>query len=338
MEKLFCLLVLSILTSCSFPKNEFSYIDLSKSIVLDSAETIFDFEDKYPISVKASDSLLYVIQIKSNNCMMTLNLNTNKLINSFGHVGHGPNELVNPDFILSTDNSEILIEDGDSRKIMKVYQNSDTVKLVEYIKYPEAIFISSEINFSENFIVGRKVDALEGKMFFVYNRNTGTIFEEDYFPKLNNPVSDLNYTFAPAIAFNEQKNRIVAGMYFFDMFHLYDLTGKRINTFCFSEKSIPKVKKKALNLQDGYSGIIRVFPTDDYCYLFRITKKPTDSRVEKMIIQINWEGELINSYRFMDDISGQFYVDENSRKLYIIRNYINLEDNEIYGIVSYDLS
>lgn len=40
----------------------------------------------------------------------------------------------------------------------------------------------------------------------------------------------------------------------------------------------------------------------------------------------------------MDDISGQFYVDENSRKLYIIRNYINLEDNEIYGIVSYDLS
>lgn len=338
MKKSICLFALFILISCNLPKNEFIYIDLSKSIVLDSAETIFDFEDKYPVSVKISDSLLFIIQIKSDNCMMALNLNSKKVSDSFGHIGHGPNELINPNFILSTDDFGVLIEDGDSRKIMKLHQDSDTFKFVEYIKYPDPIFISSEINFSNNFIVGRKVDALEGKMFFIYNRNTGALFEEDHFPKLKDPISDSNYTFAPAIAFNEHKNRIVAGMYFFDMFHMYDLNGKYIDTFCFSEKNTPNVKNGLLDLQDGYSGIIRVFPTDDYCYLLRITTKPVDNRVEKMIIQINWKGELINSYRFVDDVSGQFYVDEASRKLYIIRNYINSEDNEIFGIVSYNLS
>lgn len=333
----FVLLMLSILISCNLPKSEFTYIDLSKSVVLDSAETIFDFEDKYPVSVKLLDSLLFIIQIKSDDCMMTLNLNTKKITNSFGHVGHGPNDLINPNFILSTDDSDILIEDGNAKKILKVVQTVDSIKLVEHIEYPEYLLVSSEINFSKNFIVGRKVNTLEGKMFFVYNRNTKSIFEEDCFPKLKDPISDPNYTYAPAIAFNEHKNRIVVGMYFFDMFHLYDLTGKRINTFCFSENGIPHVKENALNLQEDYSGIIRVFPTNDYCYLFRITNKPATNQVEKMILQINWEGELIKSYRFRDNISGQFYIDEHSRELYIIRNYINSEGNEIFGIVSYEL-
>lgn len=145
MKKSICLLILFILVSCNLPKNEFSYIDLSKSVVLDSAETIFDFEDKYPVSVKALDSLLFVIQIKSDNCMMALNLNTKKITNYFGHLRHGPNELINPNFILSTDNSDILIEDGNAKKIIKVFQNTDTIKLIEHIEYPEPIFISSEM-------------------------------------------------------------------------------------------------------------------------------------------------------------------------------------------------
>lgn len=338
MKKLLCLFALSILISCNLAKNEFGYIDLSKSIVLDSAETIIEFDDKYPVSVKVLDSLLFVMQIKADNCMMALNLNTKETIASFGRIGHGPNELINPNFILSTDSFGVLIEDGNSKKIMKLYQSSDKFKFVEYIKYPNPIFVSSEINLSKNFIVGRKVDVLEGKMFFIYNRSTEALLEEDYFPKLKDSVSDSNYTFAPAIAFNEHKNRIVVGMYFFDMFHLYDLNGKYIDTFCFSEKNTPNVKNGLLDLQDGYSGIIRVFPTDDYCYLLRMTTKPADNQVEKMLIQINWEGRIMNSYRFIDDVSGQFYVDEISKKLYIIRNYINTEEKEIFAIVSYDLS
>lgn len=337
-NSIYLLLLISLL-SCNTTKEEFSYIDLSKSIILDSAETVITFDDKYPTDIKILDSLLYIIQTKSDSCMMVVNLNTKKKIRSFGRVGHGPDDLMSPNFIHSIGNPDIIIEEGKLRKILKIKHSKDSTEFVEYSKYPEAIFPSSELNFSTNFIVGRKVDASEDKMFFIYNKNTGSLTETGYYPELGNVVADPNYTFASALAFNEYKNRIVAGMYFFDMFHLYDLEGKRIHTFCFSKKWLPTVdeKNKRVDLNNGYSGIIRVFPTENYCYLFRYTQLPENGNSEKTIVQINWEGELINSYTFTDDISGQFYMDEKLKKLYAIRNYINTEGNEIFGIVAYKI-
>lgn len=341
MKKLIYLLLFSFLVSCNLSKNEskneFFRIDLSESIIMDSMETIFDFYDKYPVAVKISDSLMYIIQTKAEDCIMVLNMHTKQIVDSLGRVGHGPNDLINPNFILSADNSEVLIEDGNLKKMMKIEQSVDSLKIMEYIEYPDPIFLGSEINLSANFIVGRKVDALEGKMFFVYNRNTDSIFEINCYPKLEESISDVNYAFAPAIAFNEHKNRIVVGMYFFDMFHLYDLTGEYIKTCCFSEKFIPNIDKKTkrLDLSNGYSGIIRTFSTNDYCYLLRMIQKSENDQPKYMIIQLDWEGELINSYLFNDDISGQFYVDEKMKKIYVIRRYINIEDEEIFSIVSY---
>ena len=45
--------------------------------------------------------------------------------------------------------------------------------LKEYIPYPDSIFISSETNLSKNYIVGRKIDATNPNMFFVYNQYFG---------------------------------------------------------------------------------------------------------------------------------------------------------------------
>lgn len=331
------------MVSCNLSKNEnkkdFSHIDLSGSITMDSIETIFDFCDKYPVAVKISDSLMYIIQTKAENCIMVLSMQTKQIIDSLGRVGHGPNDLINPNFISSADNSEVLIEDGNSKKIMKIEQSLDSIKIMKYIDYPDPIFLSSEINLSAHFIVGRKVDALEGKMFFIYNRTTDSIFEIDCYPKLKEPIPDANYMFAPTIAFNEHKQRIVVGMYFFDMFHLYDLTGKHIKTCCFSENSIPNIdnKTRRLDLSNGYAGIVRTFSTDDYCYLLRMIQKDGNEHPQYTIIQLDWEGELIKSYLFNDDISGQFYVDEKMKKIYVIRRHINPEDEEIFSIVSYKI-
>jgi hypothetical protein len=234
-----------------------------------------------------------------------------------------------------------LLEDGNLKKILKIeidnIDNNKTFTLKQHIDYPERIFLSSEINFSDNFVVGRKIS--KGKMFYIYKMGADLINDIDYYPLIRNLKHDPNYIYAPTLALNEEKNKIVVGMYFFDMFHLYDLNGNRIKSFCFSENCIPKFESDDLmqDLQNGYSGIIRVFPTNDYCYLLRITGEPLTNNNEKMLIKINWDGELIKVYKIQDEIEGQFYISEKEKKMYAIRHFIDAEEKEIYGIVSYSL-
>lgn len=337
MKNIIYFFIVFILLSCNQSPKQFSYIDLSASTPLDSAEVIYTFDDKYPISIRLTDSLMFVILVKSDTCLTVINTNTKEVIASLGPVGNGPDDLVSPSFILSTDNPNVLIEDVNLQRIIKINTDIDSLKLQDYTQYPESLFGSSELNLSENFIVGRKVNPKEKKMFFVYNRNKGTTAEADYFPELNAPLSDYNYTYAPVLALNEKQNRVIAGMYFFDLFHVYDLEGSRIKTFCFSENCVPSINAEAkmLDLREGYAGIIRAYSTTKYCYLLRVEYKPEYPDGKQKIIQIDWNGKFINSYDFTDDISGQFYVDEHSNKIYLIRNHMNSEGEDLFDIVSY---
>lgn len=73
----------------------------------------------------------------------------------------------------------------------------------------------------------------------------------------------------------------------------------------------------------------------DFYDKYPVAVEISDSSAEYMIIQLNWEGQLINSYLFNDDISGQFYVDEKMKKIYAIRRYINLDEEEVFSVVAY---
>ena len=90
------------------------------------------------------------------------------------------------------------------------------------------------------------------------------------------------------------------------------------------------------HLEDGYTGIIRAYPTKEYCYLLR-SEKDKNGDSSEMLIQIDWEGNLIHSYKFKDHVSGQFYINEDSNTLYIICNYIRSDDEDIFAIISYNL-
>lgn len=293
MKKIYILLAFLSLLSCNPVEKSFDLIDLSKPVILESPEILLEFDDKYPVSIKVMDSLLFVIYVKADTCIDVYNMETKQKIRSLGPAGHGPDDLMDPNFILS-----------------------------------------------DNYIVGRQVDGTEGKMFFIYNRAKGNFSEVNRFFDLKEPISDYNYAFASTIALNEQQNRIIAGMYFFDMIHIFDLEGRHIHTFRFSEHCIPEVNSstKMLALGNGYSGFIRCFPTEKYCYLLRISGNPIKGKAEKMLIQTDWNGNLVNSYRFVENVSGQFYIDERTRKLYIIRNSRNADLNEeMFDVVSYDL-
>lgn len=334
---IFCVFIFS----CTSVDDDFDFVDLSKSTTLQSPETILRFDDKYPVSVKVKDSLLFVIYVKADTCVEVYNIETKRKIKSLGPVGHGADDLINPNFILSADNDRVLLDEGNLRKIVEIAKDdAGDMRLKDYIPYPDSLLISSETNLSEKYIAGRKVDANDGNLFIVYNRDTGKILEAECPFTLNEPIADYNYTFASIVALNERQNRIMVGMYFFDLVHVYDLEGKHINTFKFSERCIPDVNKntRRLALENGYSGFIRCFPTEKYCYLLRMTTDPAAGKTEKMLVQTDWNGNLVHSYRFADNVSGQFYIDEPTHRLYIIRNSWDAAINEeVFEIVSFKL-
>jgi hypothetical protein len=322
-------------------QEEYNYLDLSKSSILNSSETLYEFYDSHPVSITVKDSIMFIIQVQSNICLIAFNLNSKKIVNYFGRLGQGPNEVLRPSFITSIDGFDVLIEDVNTKKIMKINKRKDNeyFDIDPYIEYPIRLYPSDETNFSTNFITGRMMD--RGEMLYIYSKTADSLIHVNFYPIIKHLKNDLNYVYASRIGLNEEKNRIVLGMSFFDLFGLYDLSGKRINTSCFSKNCIPKFESDDINqdLKEGHSRIVRVFPTNDYCYLLRYTNKSVTGEYEKTFIQLNWDGKLINSYKMQDDITGgRFYVDEKERKLYAIRHYINMKEEEIYAIASFQLN
>jgi hypothetical protein len=267
-------------------------------------------------------------------------MNAKQIIHQMGNVGHGPDDIIRVDFMPSIEEQDVLLEDGSVKKflIIDFDSNKKIFAFKKYIEYPDIIFPSGETNISKNFIVGRKVG--KGKMFYIYNRNTNSMIEIDYYPVIKNLKHDPNYIYAPTIVLNEEKNKIIAGMYLFDMFHLYDLEGKRIQTFCFSENCIPNLDSNDLmqDIQKCNAGLIRSFSTNDYCYFLRIRGNRLTDKIENMLIQIDWDGKLINAYKTQDTIEGQFYIDEKERKMYAIRSVVKSLHNDTYEIVTYKLN
>lgn len=332
-----CLFV-SSLFSCSSEKQE-ERIEVTDILTLDSAEVVYDFVDKYPVSLSKIDSLLYVISIKSDTCMSVINLNTKNMLCSFGPVGHGDNDLLNPNFILSIDSDDLLLDVGNLRRIVDVdYYEQDSIVMND-LEYPDLIFLSSELNMSDKYIVGRKIDAYDDSMFFIYNKKKEKIISVSCFPMLNYSILDYNYTYSSVLALNENKERIISGMYFFDMFHIYDLSGNRLKTIKFSDDCYPQVDRDLgrIDFTKKYNGIVRAYPTQNYCYLLRMINRNAKGFPQYMLVQMDWEGCIRRCYMFNDSVSGQFLVDEVHNKIYIIKNYIDDDGEEVFSIVSYKL-
>jgi hypothetical protein len=265
------------------------------------------------------------------------------VIGSFGTRGQGPEDLIFPQFASSVNGiNGLCIYDVNARKIMKIKQKNDKYFLFEKLMdYPIKIFPADNICYSGNLIVGRKIGAGSEKMFFIYDIAKDMIYETDIYPILEANVDDISYAYASNLALNTNRGKIIAGMYFFDMFHIYDLEGKRIKTVCFSKNSIPKVdqERNMLDLKNGYSGIVSVFSTEDYCYFLRYTQIPNINDTEKILIQINWDGEIINTYAINEAlVTPKFCIDTQKNKMYAITHSIGADMVEYNNVVSYNLN
>ena len=99
-KKLFSLLLLSIFYSCQESDNAI-YTPLPEAKVLTDCELIFRFDTEYPLQVQEKDSLLFLTSRKSDKCITVINKNTKSVSQKFANRGMGPNDAIDPEFIVN---------------------------------------------------------------------------------------------------------------------------------------------------------------------------------------------------------------------------------------------
>lgn len=332
----FFYLVLS-LNSCK-QENKWVALDIiqsAKEIVIE--DCFYKFDSKLPINLSLKDSIIFINFTGSTHALSALNINTKSLVDSFGNIGNGPEEVISPEFIYQTSSSDVTLSDVSSKRIMAIVLDSIDMKygLRNIMNYPNEIYPASDIAMSNTFITGRNLRS-EDAMFFIYNKNDETSIDIPFYPSVKYLESRRNYFYATRTAINENANRIISANYFFNMFHVYSLKGDHIQSFSLSENPIPNInmKSKELDINNKYTGIQALFATDNYCYMMVKTKN-SETKENVTIVQSNWNGKILNSFQIVDDLVGGFCVDEGNKRMYGIIQDIDNKEDEIYKVVSY---
>lgn len=302
-------------------------------------------DDKLPIELDFCDSSLYVVMAKSDTSIYVFDTKNGELQAALGLVGHGPEDVISPSFIGNNydyrkEAGGLLYYDLNSKMIL---QTTKSHHLKKIMPYPENMYPGSSLNITKDYLVGKKIGRDFNKMFFVYDVKNKKLNEIDFSPVINNEdldKIDKNYLYSANIGCNQKKNRIILGMYFFDMIHIYNMQGKQLKSISLSKGYDPEEALKQRINGYGYIGCPRIYATENYCYVRRdlVDEKKSD-KFECQIIKLDWDGNLVSIYQIKENLKYGFCVNENNNTLYCISQIIDsLTNNEYYDIVSYKIS
>ena len=331
-------------------KHLYTYVDCSSMMKNLSCKPLFSSDNKMLTDIEIIDSFMVVIQRMRDTCILIINQNSQQIIAHAGIKGRGPNEVIDIDYIRNIKKDSIgrlFFDDVNNKKLLFMnFRDKDSRFVLEKLMdYPAAIFPCSNLCISSNYIIGRKIETDNKNMFFIYNQENDRMTNILFSPEIKGLERNINYFYASHLAMNDRKNTIVAGMYFFDMIQLYDLQGNQKRVVHFSKNWKPNVEKQTqmLDFSKGLSGISFMYATDGYCYIKRRSVSPLqtpngiEERVENMIVQMDWNGNLIKTYNISEELIGQFCVDEESGKIFAIQHQIE-GIKEFYNIVYYDMN
>ncbi|MDR3236550.1 MAG: hypothetical protein LBT48_07520 [Prevotellaceae bacterium] len=334
------IIICGFLISCDKQSDDFTYYDLSDSPAIVLNDTLQNFDSRTIMDMAISDSILFLIQYGYDELILAIDRSKNQIVSMFGHTGSGPDDMLDPSFIsIINHQNEVYINDVNTKKLMKIIRSQNNhFHFEKLMDYHSQIFPTSNMCYSEDFIVGRKISSETKKMFYIYNMEQNSINDIDIYPKLKANINDVNYYYASNFGLHAAKRRIIAGMYFFDMFHVYNLNGERIKTVCFSKDCILPVDNThhVLAIQNGYSGIVSIFSTNEYCYLLRYTEIP-QTEGHYMLVQTDWDGKIIHTYTINEKLATpKFCVDSRDHKMYMVTHSID-GDTEYNTVVSYNV-
>lgn len=348
MKNLLYILISLVGMSCSEKKSDV-YVEIAGYKTLANPETVIRFDDKFPVYLDLKDSVLFIVNRNSDKCMAAVDVRTGRIIKELGTKGNGPNDVFGPEFIVNNPvmdavDSFLYFADVNKYRFLKV-NAMDTAKMNFEIlsEFPSEIYPSGNINFSDSIIVGRRISSAVNEMFFIYDREGRKMQPIGYYPAVKNLTNDLTYFYASNVAANKSENKIIAGMYFFDMLHVFDFKGNRLKSFSFSEKAVPEVNVESgiLDLQGGYTGFSLTYPLEKHIYLKRnevsteLVNGEQQETAQTSVLKFDWDGNLIDAYKFDRNVNW-FCVNREETELYAISNLVE-NDLEYYDILRYGL-
>lgn len=70
-------------------------------------------------------------------------------------------------------------------------------------------------------------------------------------------------------------------------------------------------------------------------HLYILTKTKNADLPDTRVVQIDWDGKLINSFQIDETLIGGILIDESEKRMYAIIHSVNDKGNEIFEVVSY---
>lgn len=346
-------IMVSILSGCrhtqSISNDDSLMNNLSKKVLansefkdLRSGHLIKSFGEKFPVSIEFNDSLLYVVMAKSDTCIYIYNIENSELAGSMGNVGYGPNDVLSPNLIMNSNALKkkvggVVYYDLNTKRIF-LAKGKD--QLIPISGINEKIYPAKDLSMGNRYWIGQKIVPNNESLCQIYDSITDVLKAIETYPKIKEIDSrvDRNYLYSSKIVFNEKKNRIVLGMYFWDLIQVYDLEGHKIKTFSLVENYDAESCMKRMFEEENYIGFTQIYATEDYCYLRRVLTNGKTHKGEKMqVIKMDWDGNIITIYRLGDLMVGGFTVDEENETMIGIVQTVNEDIEEFYNIVSYKL-
>lgn len=315
-----------------------------ETCTLSNPDTLVTFLSEMPIELMCVDSCLFVTFAKQDTLVRAYSLNSNDCLGVVAVRGNGPQELLSPYIVRNAylPNSDIArLHDTNGHCIVEI--NVNTRKITKR-DLPFDELNGSSMNFDGTQYVYQPI--YDSTHFFtIDNKSTSKPIYIDYPFELSSKVEDIikgnaAYMLSANINTNFSKDRIIASMYFTDIYYVYDLRGNILSKLSLSNEDcdINKLLNDYIGLRKN--GIARYSPgyaTDSLCYLRRIIEKPNYDhdgydKIHTSILIVDWDGKPVRLLHAPENI-GNFCVDQHGRIIGI--EIESTDSKEAYHLVRF---
>ena len=338
MKPLIISLLIVLLCSCNSQIDKriiFLELDKTKTLTMDQPIQIQSFATEYPIEMMKHDSIIYIISAKSDTVLYLINLK-NDILQPLSKLGLGPDEWFSPCFVKNSfEYEDIICYDLELLR----YTSLSPSNHVLFKNIPSEIGHADQLNISSPLWVYRPIQTNFKHSIAIYNEDTNkTIFNKEIFPDIDYGSVDINYICSGRICYNKDLNVILEGMYFFDLIKFYNTNGELIKILTFLPDADFQKDFNRIAKNGDFVGYGKIYATPNHCFLHKKTGTFNDSSSQDMsiIIKLDWNGELVSSYKMPDNFTGCFCIDESENNLYALLNE-STDSNEEYSLVKYEL-
>lgn len=318
--------------------NEFE--DAPSFILSEHPDTLIVFSDVYPVGVRIFKDNIIIKATKTDTCINVYDRNNLSLKWKTGVVGNGPEDVLTPTFFASISPDSIgRFQMADVSDNSHIYLDLDEKKLSKS-RFPNYIGYCSSINLSDQYAVAAR--NIQECMFFIYDKSKKetlpVLFDIDCGESIKSKLGhQIGYMLSALTYANAEKGRIIVPHYFFDIYSVYDYSGKCLRKISLSSNDFNEsAAAEKLIDNESYIGFLPSYASFEACYLMRkFASSPQADPEYYQIIKTDWDGIPMAEYRLSVHISGDFCINDN--KLYGISKITDPE-SEDYALLCWNLN